>query len=50
MKLAMVINNGSTLAYCNGYYYVYTVSVVGNNIYVNFDRVGESGNDNRRAN
>ncbi len=40
MKLAKVINNGCTLAYCNGHYYVYTVRVVGNNIYVNFDRVG----------
>lgn len=29
-----------TLLYCNGRYYVYTVTVVGNNIYVNFDRIG----------
>jgi hypothetical protein len=29
-----------TLLYCNGCYYVYTVTVVDNNIYVNFDRIG----------
>ena len=40
MELTKVINNGFTLAYCNGHYYIYTVTVVGNNIYVNFDRVG----------
>jgi hypothetical protein len=40
MKLTRVINNEFTLAYCNGHYYVYTVTVVGNNIHVNFDRVG----------
>ncbi len=40
MELISVINNGVTLAYCNGHYYVYTVRVVGKSIYVNFDRVG----------
>ena len=40
MKLTSVISNGFTLAYCNGHYYVYTVTVVGNNIYVNLATVG----------
>lgn len=39
MKPTKVINNRFTLTHCNGHYYVYTVTVVRNNIYVNFDRV-----------
>jgi hypothetical protein len=38
MKPTKVINNRFTLAHCNGHYYIYTVTVVRNNIYVNFDR------------
>ena len=39
MKPTKVINNRFTLTHYNGHYYVYTVTVVRNNIYVNFDRV-----------
>jgi hypothetical protein len=39
MELTKVINNRFTLTHYNGHYYIYTVTVVRNNIYVNFDRV-----------
>lgn len=38
--MTRVINNRFTLIHCNGHYYVYIVTVVGNNIYVNFNRMG----------
>lgn len=34
------MSDNFTLLYCNRHYYVYTVTVVDNNIYVNFDRIG----------
>lgn len=39
MELTKVTNNRFTLTHCNGRYYVYTVTVVRNNVYVNFNRV-----------
>ena len=45
MEPTRVINNGFTLAYCNGHFYVYTVTVIGNDTYVNFGRVREDGID-----
>jgi hypothetical protein len=39
MELTKVINNSCTLSYCNGHYYVYTVTHVGKNVYVNFERI-----------